>query len=136
MHYQRSPEGLKANSDRVNRKQRQVRASKPARFILSDARSSDRKRGFDKNDLDLLFIEELIAGGCTYCGTISLRISLDRVDNLKPHSKCNVIACCFRCNYLKNSMPHEAWLHLVPAVRSAYEKGLFGEWRSKPFNKK
>jgi hypothetical protein len=136
MHYQRSPEGLKANSARVNRKQRQERVSSPARFILSDARSSDRKRGFDKNDLDLIFIKELIHEGCTYCGTTSLRISLDRVDNSKPHNRRNVIACCFRCNYIKNSMPHEAWLHLVPAIRSAYEKGLFGEWRSKPFNRK
>jgi len=136
MHYQRSPEGLKANGERVNRKARQERISNPERFILIDARSSDRKRGFIENDLDLEFIEQMIQDGCTYCGTTSLRISLDRIDNAKPHNKSNVLACCLRCNYLRSSMPYEAWLHLVPAVRSAYEKGLFGDWRSKPLNRK
>jgi hypothetical protein len=104
------------------------------RDLFQDA--SDRKRRFDVNDLDLSFIEQLVRGGCAYCGTTVLRISLDRIDNSKPHNKNNVVACCFRCNYIRNSMPYEAWLHLVPIVRSAYEKGLFGDWRAKPFNKK
>jgi hypothetical protein len=33
-------------------------------------------------------------------------------------------------------MPYLAWVHLIPAVREARELGLFGVWRSKPFNKK
>ena len=33
-------------------------------------------------------------------------------------------------------MPYEAWLIIAPAVRDAYEKGLFGDWRAMPFNKK
>jgi hypothetical protein len=106
------------------------------RFILHDTRSSDRKRGFRGNDLDLAFVQQLVRNGCAYCGTTALRIALDRIDNDQPHNKSNVTACCFRCNYIRNSMPYAAWLHLAPAIRSAYEKGLFGDWRSKPFNRK
>jgi hypothetical protein len=136
MHYQRSPEGLKASAERISRKHRQERADYPARFVLMDARASDRKRGFSSNDLDLTFVEQLMQDGCSYCGTRVLRISLDRLDNAKSHDKSNVVACCFRCNYIRNSMPYEAWLIIVPAVRAAYEKGLFGNWRETPFNKK
>ena len=29
-----------------------------------------------------------------------------------------------------------AWLHIVPSVREARELGLFGDWRTKPMNRK
>jgi len=106
----------------------------PARSILLDCRYADKKAGFGPNDLDLLFVESSIKDGCTYCGEVALRMSLDRIDNNQGHSKANVIACCVRCNYMRGSMPYEAWLHLVPAVRSARCKGLFGLWRSQPTN--
>lgn len=33
-------------------------------------------------------------------------------------------------------MPYPAWMHIVPAVKDARDLGLFGTWRSKPFNQK
>lgn len=117
-------------------RQRRYRANNPVTSILWDCRQSDRKRGFSGNDLDKEFIAEKISEGCLYCGERSIRMTLDRIDNEKPHDKSNVAPCCIRCNYLKGSMPYEAWLHIVPAVREASELGLFGSWRSEPISKK
>jgi hypothetical protein len=33
-------------------------------------------------------------------------------------------------------LPYPARLHIVPSVKEARELGLFGDWRSKPFNRK
>ena len=115
---------------------REYRAQYPHKLILRDCRASDRKRGFLGNDLEVEFVQTLIAEGCRYCGEQDLRISLDRIDNTRPHNKANVVPCCIRCNYLRGSMPYPAWLHIVPSVKEARELGLFGDWRSKPFNRK
>jgi hypothetical protein len=108
----------------------------PSKMIVVDCRASDKKHGFDPNDLDADFVAVLVKDGCTYCGEQSMRITLDRLDNSKGHMRNNVVACCLRCNYVKGSMPQEAWEHIVPAVRSAREKGLFGNWRTVSFNRK
>ena len=55
-------------------------------------------------------------------------MSLDRVDNSLGHTKANVIACCIRCNFIRGTMPYEAWRCLIPGVRRAYKLGLFGTW--------
>lgn len=55
-------------------------------------------------------------------------MSLDRIDNSKGHIQANVVPACIRCNYLRGSMPHEAWLNLVPTIRETRIKGLFGTW--------
>lgn len=114
---------------------REHRARNPARYIVIDCRSWDKKKGLDGNDLDLSFVEILISQGCSYCGETQLRIALDRIDNTQAHSKSNVVPSCIRCNYLRGSMPYAAWLHLAPAVREAREQGLFGAWRSEALNK-
>ena len=38
---------------------------------------------------------------CTYCGTISDRRGLDRVDNNLGYIPTNVTSCCWRCNWMK-----------------------------------
>ena len=98
-----------------------------ARWILADSRGSDRKHGRE-NTLTLNFIESAIANGCTYCGETSLRMTLDRMDNATGHTPENVLAACIRCNYLRRHTPYAAWLEIVPSVRAAREKDLFGEW--------
>jgi hypothetical protein len=97
------------------------------RFILTDSKRSDRKRGY-KNDLDKTFIESLIGMGCSYCGDDKIRITLDRIDNSKGHTKDNVVPACIRCNYVRRHMPYAAWLILAPAMRRARKLGQFGDW--------
>jgi len=98
-----------------------------AHWIYIDAKSSDRKRGFD-NDLTRVFIEQTVENGCCYCGATTLRMTLDRIDNSTGHLRSNVVPACIRCNYMRRDMPYEAWLVITPAVRRAHERGLFGDW--------
>lgn len=100
---------------------------KTAMFILQDSRHNDKRRSHE-NNLDRGFIETEIKGGCKYCGENGIRITLDRIDNSKGHTKDNVIAACIRCNLVRGSMPYAAWLIIVPAMKSAREQGLFEGW--------
>ena len=115
---------------------RQWRRNNVASAIVTDSRKSDRKKG-RKNDLSVGRVEEVIAGGCSYCGEQEIRMTLDRKDNARGHELDNVVAACVRCNYLRRDMPYEAWMAVVPAIRAAKERGLFGSWTgSFPFLKK
>ena len=98
-----------------------------ARFILREARRSDKLRGH-VCQLTKREIETLIRQGCTYCGDTELRMTLDRIDNSKGHTADNVVPACIRCNYARRNMPYEAWLCLADGMRRARELGLFGEW--------
>ena len=98
-----------------------------ARWILEDSRRWDRKHGF-VCDLDKGWIDQRIANGCAYCGETALRMTLDRMDNAKGHTRDNVVPACIRCNYARRSMPYAAWLCLCKGVREAREQGLFGAW--------
>jgi hypothetical protein len=130
---QRDPATLKEKRRRVAARRREER---PWMDTVLDSRNSDRKAGRKGHDLDWAFVKEVTSKGCSYCGETSLRMTLDRIDNDRAHSKSNVVPACIRCNYLRGSMPYSAWLHIVPAVRSARDLGLFGSWGIKPFNKK
>jgi hypothetical protein len=124
--------GRTASRKRYEEKLRAQRAAgvNTARWILTDSRSSDKKCG-RKNDLDREFIEAEIAKGCMYCGDSSSRMTLDRIDNVEGHVRTNVVAACIRCNLIRGDMPYSAWMEIAPAVRSAYEKGLFGQWEGR-----
>lgn len=98
-----------------------------ARFILREARRSDRLRG-RVCDLTKDQIESLISRGCSYCGETGLRMTLDRIDNSGGHTLDNVVPACIRCNYARRDMPYEAWLCLVEGMRQARELGLFKAW--------
>jgi hypothetical protein len=112
------------------------RLNNPHSAIIEDCRASDRKKGLVGFDLDHEFVRSLIANGCRYCGLTNLRMTLDRVDNELAHTRANVVPCCIRCNYIRGSMPYAAWVHIVPAIREAVALGLFGDWRSLPFNRR
>lgn len=113
-----------------NRKNPEFRA----KFLFEDCRNSDRKRFRTKNDLTIDFIKSLIINGCIYCGEIKIQMSLDIIDNSKPHYKNNVNSSCIRCNLIRNSMPYEAWLIIIPSIRISREKKLFDNWIHKKFN--
>lgn len=96
-------------------------------YILIDSRGWDRKHGFP-NDLNREFIHGLIAGGCAYCGETDIRMTLDRINNDKGHTRDNVVPACIRCNYTRKDMPYEAWLVVAGGMREATNKHLFGTW--------
>lgn len=96
--------------------------------IVRSMRKSDKEHGRSGFDLDTEFVRGLISDGCAYCGAKDIRMTLDRIDNGLGHAKTNVNPACVRCNHVRGSMPYEAWSVLVPAVRRAYESGLFGKW--------
>ncbi len=120
---------VKSKDNARKRAERKV-PSKRARFILEDTRKSDKKKNRE-NDLDLEFIKDIISNGCVYCGENEINICLDRIDNSRGHTKDNILPACVRCNYIRNSMPHEAWLHILPLVKEARIKGLFNNWKTR-----
>ncbi len=113
--------------DRHNTTLRQRRQTHPAKYILRDSRKFDKKKGFE-NDLTLEFVLQVIAEPCRYCGETELRMTLDRIDNARGHLMGNILPACLRCNYFRKDMPYEAWIHIVPAIREARARGLFGSW--------
>ena len=49
---------------------------------------------------------------------------LDRKDPTQAYLKKNVVPSCKTCNKIKSDIPMKAWLHILPAVRSAIRKDL------------
>lgn len=97
------------------------------RWIWSDSRRSDRKRGLE-NDLTKEFIEKQIEKGCSYCGETEIRITLDRIDNRVGHIISNVVSACIRCNYVRGNMPHSAWILVAQGMKVAREQNAFDGW--------
>jgi len=122
---------LAANPEKVNARRRRYRRSYPATYIVQDSKQADRRHGRLGNDLTKELVEELIRDGCQYCGEKNVRMTLDRIDNRMAHTIENVIPACIRCNLLRGSMPYAAWQYLVPHVKLARGKGLFGDWDGK-----
>jgi hypothetical protein len=100
---------------------------KIAKIINSDSKRTDRHRGW-KNDLSPEWIADQIKDGCVYCGDKRTRMTMDRIDNDKPHTRDNVVPACIRCNLTRKTMPYEAWLVVAKAMRAALNAGLFGDW--------
>lgn len=95
--------------------------------VLRYCRNADKRRGHE-HDLSLEFVRDLLSKPCSYCGDTLLRMTLDRIENKLGHTRKNVVPACVRCNYARRDMPYQAWLELVPALKSARLKGLFGDW--------
>lgn len=108
-------------------RERRRRRTDHAGCICKDSKGYDKKKGYS-NDLTKEFVAAAILNGCVYCGETGLRMTLDRIDNSKGHTTDNVLAACVRCNFIRGSMPWDAWQGLVSSVRSVRAKGLFGTW--------
>jgi len=117
-------------------RQAQARTRNPHTYILIDCRNSDRKKGLSGNDLDGETVKDLISKPCLYCGSANPRMTLDRIDNARAHSRDNVNPSCLRCNLLRGDMPYPAWMALAPKIREITEAGLFGDWKTKPVGPK
>jgi hypothetical protein len=98
-----------------------------AKYIVIDALKGDKKKGFE-NNLSESMVADLIKDGCYYCGDRTTRMTLDRIDNKIGHVYTNVHPACNRCNMIRGSMPFEAWECIIPAMKEAFERGLFGSW--------
>lgn len=107
---------------RYARTQSHLRAS----YAKQDAYKSDKKLGWT-NDLTIEFVKELFTHNCFYCGSFE-KMSLDRIDNSKPHNQDNVVGSCVNCNLTRGSMPYIAWLVVAKGMREAREKGLLNGW--------
>lgn len=90
-----------------------------------------KRRGFECT-LTVADLRALGGQPCTYCGSDQVP-SVDRKDSRLGYVAGNCVSACFRCNTLKGDMPLEAWLILVPSVRSAQEAGAFGTWLGRRF---
>ena len=99
------------------------------KYILDDARKSDRKHGRE-NNLDVDFVRDLIKDGCSYCGRTdqTIIITLDRIDNSIGHLKSNVVPSCMDCNLVRGNIPYKAWLLIAPAMKEARKLGLLDGW--------
>lgn len=122
----RAQPAIRASRNKCARQRRRDPVRR-ADVIWNDSRLSDKRFGRD-NDLTKDGIRHLIAQGCVYCGETQLKMTLDRRDNGLGHIQTNVIPCCIRCNYVRRDMPYDAWMLLVPAMRQARERGMFGTW--------
>lgn len=111
----------------AERSRQRLNLEEQDKFIFWDSRGADRRNGLC-NDITRELIRELISDGCRYCGEKNIRMTLDRIDNSKGHTKDNVVPACIRCNYIRRDMPYEAWVIIASKIREAREKGLFGEW--------
>lgn len=123
------------NREEHKAKQRSNRKRKPLAYMLYDLRNSDKRNGRSICDLNLTDLKGLLESStCSYCEDAVIKMTLDRLDNTKGHTKDNVVAACLRCNLLRGDMPYEAWQVLIPTVREVAKLGLFGSWRSSPIN--
>lgn len=130
----RSPESIRLNRRKSQEKESFERENgiNIAKYIFTDCRGSDRKKKRDF-DLDIPFVEMLIQQPCFYCEDVDSRMTLDRIDNSRGHTKDNVVQCCLRCNLVRGPMPYEAWMYLVDGMKAARIAGAFGDWSGKGF---
>ena len=94
-----------------------------ARVLLFTYQKIDKDRGLEC-DLDTQWIfENITSQQCVYCGEKDfLKLGCDRLDNSKAHTKDNVVACCFDCNYLKwNFYTHQEMLEIGQVVKQIKE---------------
>lgn len=120
---------VKLQKSVVNKSRRQD-PEKRANIIAIDSKSSDKKHN-RQYDLTIDKIKELISKPCSYCEDCTLQMTLDRVNNNIGHIESNVVPACIRCNLIRKAMPYEAWICLLPGLKEALQKDLFGVWLGK-----
>ena len=105
--------------------------------LLSSAKVYNKKKGFDKCDLDEEYMVDLLKkqeGKCVYSGVdlvTTLRrkktdppidhrfaLSLDRIDSNLGYVKGNVQFISISMNYMKNTLSHEQTLELIKIIKN------------------
>ncbi len=72
--------------------------------MISQYKMKDRKRGFEPDARLTIewFIENIFKSYCVYCSTKN-KLGADRIENNLPHSLCNIVPCCYRCNTMRQN---------------------------------
>jgi hypothetical protein len=118
----------------LNKKLRKGEPKDYARFILADSKKNDKKNNRDNNLTVDFIVNKLSYGKCKYCDDTDSKLTLDRIDNSLGHLIDNVEVSCNFCNTIRGNMPYDAWIHIVPSIKSAKNLGLFDFW--KPYNRR
>jgi hypothetical protein len=120
--------------DRRRKKQNAKRHDPALRayWVYHDSKYADQKNNLE-NDLTIELIDELISTGCAYCklpfeNSAKIKIGIDRIDHNLPHNKDNVKPCCSRCNFIRRTLPYQAWEILIPSIHQIVNEGLLDEW--------
>jgi len=101
-----------STSPEYNRKWSKNKKNNPLKFkatkLITNYNTKDKKANRGVGDLTVSWLEEKLKNAtCIYCND-SDNIGLDRIDNSKPHSKDNVVLCCYSCNVARsNNFTHE-----------------------------
>lgn len=79
-----------------------------ANALVNSYKTADREKGRGEVDFDRNWlIENIFSSKCIYCGESDwTKLGCDRIDNSKPHIKCNVVPCCEKCNKERRLQPH------------------------------
>lgn len=102
----------KANNKEYDIKYNKTQSGR-AHKLITAYRQSDKlyKRG--EGDLTAEWIvENILSKPCHYCGETDWhKLGCDRVDNSKPHTKDNVVACCKECNIKKMHKDYDEFIN-------------------------
>ena len=132
----RTPEAAARQEKARQRRKKFQRANdiNRASWLLRDCLRTDSRKGY-ANDLDLEFVEAMIAGFCVYCGrgAPEVRMTLDRIDNTLGHMRDNVNVACEPCNLNRGAASYEDW---IAFVQMAGPEGLMRATRSRHRKKK
>ena len=62
--------------------------------------------------LSIEIFTKLVNSQCYYCGRKKLKffLGVDRMDNYKGYITENCVACCQKCNYMKNTLNHTTFI--------------------------
>lgn len=117
------------NKLNATRRSRRRKLPLPAYLVRNNVLRTDRRNGWNGN-ITTEFVKNLIKSGCVYCNgqPNEVKMSLDRIDNTKPHNIDNVVASCVNCNLTRGSMPYEAWKIVADGMRKARIMGLLTGW--------
>jgi polynucleotide 5'-kinase involved in rRNA processing len=95
------------NKEAVHQRSKQERIKNREKNLIKDYKAHDRKMGLHEDfvcDLTIDWMKENITSKpCTYCGYTE-KISCDRIDNTKGHTKGNCIPSCFVCNDVRGKI--------------------------------
>lgn len=121
----------KAVRRRYHAKRRRDPGAKAAVWFFQTKNRDKRKHvAFD---LSLDNVKNMFNSKCAYCGHAGvLEMSIDRINTQGGHTTDNVVPCCIVCQFIRRDMPLAAFRLLVPGIKQARERGLFGRWNGRP----
>jgi hypothetical protein len=95
------------NKDAIHQRAKQARIDHREQNLIKDYKAHDRHMGLREDficDLTVEWMKENITSKpCTYCG-YKEKISCDRIDNTKGHTRDNCIPSCFVCNDVRGKI--------------------------------